>query len=647
MTNKESSGITRRQVLKAGLGGAASIFITSCGGEPIKRIVKGIRESAKEGPTVANTPKATKELVETNTPAEKAPTEVPTPENTPTSVPTQEISPTPDLEATRQVQAKLWEERTFALGEGLKTGGGLEINSEVLARQETFKTNVYEKLAEMNILAKDSWLLFGTHSPWLEQGLHPAQMDDSRFVALLGTKAGGQTQIFCFSENLEEGEEGITVEESCGGVGADEQIWGKDFETVVSAGKPEERQAILVGPEDNYFSFSVGALGTTDILTPVIQNKEGNWIVDKKKFEEEGEKKGFLVTAGQDGKIASFMLNYDNVPSVPEGKTPEEELKLKDSIDAHFDIISGMIYVWNLEETESESEKGFHYCGYYCLETGEWKGEKEWEEYSSLFEAKAKPQPEKPAWLPEVSNTEIKYNQEDERWEYYTNGYPITVSYYNKQEKKMESNIVNGSQYLVSVRHAEKGNFELFNFADIVYPRKHPELFARSTWQQIEKRMSESGAVKVLPCGMENVESLSVQRFPEFRNIPGSLEICFQDYPNVIYYPYDKGSQACPSINPRNCILFPDINEVDSVSVSPSPKVYAFNSRGKIRKISDEENLAGNGIFANLGTKLINLQNGSVELLGRQEEEFNNSYNRMTLDSFVRDSHGRLMHPGE
>jgi len=376
---KESSGVTRRQFLRSAGFGAGAVILAGCGDdEPIKRMVKGIREAAEEKPPVTNTPKATEKPFETNTPVKEAPTKTPI----------QEAPPTPDLEATRQVQAKLWERRAFIIGEGSQTGGSLETDPNVLMRQEAFKTNVYKELVERNILIEDNtWLLFGAHSAGLRNGFHPAQMDDSRFVALMGTKTDGQMQMLCFDEDPGKG---MTVEKSCGGVKADEQIWGKDFETIVSTGKPEERQAILVGPEDNCFSFSVGALGATDILTPVVQDKEGNWIVDEKKLEEEGEKKGFLVTAGQNGKTASFMLTYPHVPSVPEGKTPEEELKLKDSIDAHFDIINGMIYVWSLEEVEGEEDKiGFHYCGYYSLETGEWTGEKGWEKYSSLFEAKA------------------------------------------------------------------------------------------------------------------------------------------------------------------------------------------------------------------------------------------------------------------
>jgi len=369
--------VTRRRFL-IGSAVAAGAALSSC--DRAKEVVGEIPGEP------ADTPEPAKPRVEEPT---TAPTKANIARATDTLLPTRtpEATPTIDLEAAWQTHLKLWGERTWYFGD-LRDGGEAKLDPEMSTRYKNFRTGVYREIAEMAILARDSFLVFGQTAPRLGQGVHPSQMDESRFVALLGAKTGGQMQIFCFNENLEE--EGITVEESCGGVEADEQIWGGDYKTVLT-GEPEERRAILVGPENNKFSFGAGALGTTDILTPAIQDKEGNWIVDEKKLEEEGEKKGFLVTAGQDGKIASFMLAYPHVPSVPEGKIPEEELKLKDSIDSHFDVINGIIYVWNLEEVKGEEDKiDFHFCGCYCLETGEWTGEAGWEEYSSLFEAKAK-----------------------------------------------------------------------------------------------------------------------------------------------------------------------------------------------------------------------------------------------------------------
>jgi len=74
------------------------------------------------------------------------------------------------------------------------------------------------------------------------------------------------------------------------------------------------------------------------------------------------------------------------------------------------------------------------------------------------------PTPERPEWLPQVSNTEVRYNQEEERWEYYT---------------------LQG-EYLVSVKENPSG-YEFFSFADEVSPGQHPELFAKSTWEEIRQ----------------------------------------------------------------------------------------------------------------------------------------------------------------
>jgi len=215
------------------------------------------------------------------------------------------------------------------------------------------------------------------------------------------------------------------------------------------------------------------------------------------------------------------------------------------------------------------------------------------------------PQPEKPAWLPAVSNTEVKFNNENKRWEFYTQA----------------------GAYLVSVRE-NNGSYEFFKFADEVYPHQHPELFVDSSWEEIRNRMEETGAVKVLPCGMENVRKLDVWRKD---GIPYSLDV-YLNAETIFYYPFDIQAQANPAIDLR-AILLDDIN----------PDI-----RQGITLWVDErfvENYLGrSGKIANLGLKLAKCPPTLVAFIGR---EFENEYNRMTLDSFVRDAQGRLMHPGE
>jgi len=163
--------------------------------------------------------------------------------------------------------------------------------------------------------------------------------------------------------------------------------------------------------------------------------------------------------------------------------------------------------------------------------------------------------------------------------------------------------------------------------------------------------MEETGAVKVLPCGMENVERLSVQRYPNFGNRPGALRIYFQSYSVTFYWPYNKQGQACPGFNhydgviKTDCIFLRDVND-DPIR---SPKLSIYNLLdNKPRVISDNEVLLKDkkyGDVANLGHPLLKVTGDYAKFLGRQE--FFDSYNDMFLDSFVRDAQGRLMHPGE
>ena len=213
--------------------------------------------------------------------------------------------------------------------------------------------------------------------------------------------------------------------------------------------------------------------------------------------------------------------------------------------------------------------------------------------------------PEKPEWLPAVSNTEVKFNNENKRWEFYTQA----------------------GAYLVSVRE-NNGSYEFFEFADEVYPHQHPELFAGSSWEEIRARMEETGAVKVLPCGMENVRKLDVWRKD---GIPYSLDV-YLNAETIFYYPFDIQAQANPAIDLR-AILLDDINP----DIRQGIKLWV--DEGFV-----ENYLGRSGKIANLGLKLAKCPPTLVAFIGR---EFENEYNRMTLDSFVRDAQGRLMHPGE
>ena len=225
------------------------------------------------------------------------------------------------------------------------------------------------------------------------------------------------------------------------------------------------------------------------------------------------------------------------------------------------------------------------------------KGEWVWE--------KIEQPPEKPEWLPAVSNTEVKFNNENKRWEFYTQA----------------------GAYLVSVRE-NNGSYEFFEFADEVYPHQHPELFAGSSWEEIRARMEETGAVKVLPCGMENVRKLDVWRKD---GIPYSLDV-YLNAETIFYYPFDIQAQANPAIDLRAILL-------DDINPDIRQGITLWVDEGFV-----ENYLGRSGKIANLGLKLAKCPPTLVAFIGR---EFENEYNRMTLDSFVRDAQGRLMHPGE
>jgi len=148
---------------------------------------------------------------------------------------------------------------------------------------------------------------------------------------------------------------------------------------------------------------------------------------------------------------------------------------------------------------------------------------------------------------------------------------------------------------------------------------------------------------------MESVERLSVQRYPKFGDKPLALRIYFQDYPVTLYWPYNKQGRACPGFNhydgviKTDCIFFEDINN-DPLR-SPESSIYD-PLIDKRRIIANEEILLKDkkyGDVATLGHPLLKVNRDYAKFLGRQE--YSDSYNLWALDSFVRDSHGRLMHP--
>jgi hypothetical protein len=154
----------------------------------------------------------------------------------------------------------------------------------------------------------------------------------------------------------------------------------------------------------------------------------------------------------------------------------------------------------------------------------------------------------------------------------------------------------------------------------------------------MEARMRETGAVKALFCDIETVDVLEVQKYTGAA-IPAGLKVIFNRYPAKIYYPYSKGSQASPAISKKAIIL---------IGTNPDPtrsiEVYALDSTGDTRAMGDAEIAVGTyGGLVNFSDVIIELNSGGVLLLGR--EDFNDDYNRMFLDSFARDKHGRLMTP--
>ena len=143
----------------------------------------------------------------------------------------------------------------------------------------------------------------------------------------------------------------------------------------------------------------------------------------------------------------------------------------------------------------------------------------------------------KPAWVVPISNAEAKYDAASRTWQYFSTG---------KEDK---------GEYIVSVKQNKEGEYEFYNFAEKVLPPLHPEIFVKSTWAQMARRMRETGATKTLFCDIGKVSSLEVRRYTE-RNFPSGLDVVFRAHPVIVYYPYLKEGQVSPGIPSWSVSIF-------------------------------------------------------------------------------------------
>ncbi|HUV72362.1 MAG TPA: hypothetical protein VMW25_05110 [Clostridia bacterium] len=233
------------------------------------------------------------------------------------------------------------------------------------------------------------------------------------------------------------------------------------------------------------------------------------------------------------------------------------------------------------------------------------------------------------SWVVEVSNTEARFNQDFDngegnpkgRWEYYSTA---------EGEK---------DNYIVSVKQNEEGECYFHNFAEEVDVVLHPELLSDATFNEIIEVMKKTGAVKYIPCSGEGIRKLKVQMYG---TEPGALIIYPKLYPLRVYYSHFKGGQANPGY-PLMAIILADVNQGKEGWETRWVQVYALDDSGKARVMSPSESLVESGVLAGVGTPIMEIQRGLVKILGRQE--YNDADNRMFLDSFARDPHGRLMVP--
>jgi len=232
----------------------------------------------------------------------------------------------------------------------------------------------------------------------------------------------------------------------------------------------------------------------------------------------------------------------------------------------------------------------------------------------------------KPSWVVNVSNAEARYNPEKKVWEYYSTA----------EEEK--------GRYIVSVRQNEQGEYFFHNYGEELNVVLHPELLADATFDEIAKTMKETGAVKYIPCFREGIKKLRVQFYPKFDNQPLALIIYPRVYPLDVYYPYLKEGQADPGY-PLMVIILSDINQGKPGWETRWVQVYALDNSEKPRIMSPVESKVGSGIWAKTGTLIMRVQTGLVDILGRQEKEYDDPDNRMLLDSFARNKNGQLLAP--
>lgn len=240
--------------------------------------------------------------------------------------------------------------------------------------------------------------------------------------------------------------------------------------------------------------------------------------------------------------------------------------------------------------------------------------------------------PEKPPeWVPKVSNTVMEYDKETGIAKYFDE------RTYDRPTKTI----------IVRARADpnQPGGYEFFRYAKEIASNGnrsllevYPELFIR-----------ENGD-KILPCDVSQIVKLRVKPAKPFKNGrstikpsgPTGLELHFNQYPVSLYWPFKKDGWCSTTIKKRSVALN-DINPARNLWLSLYVFVGERSTRDSIRKIKNNEDIAGNGMRTRIRTKILHLTSdgivfvGSHQYLGTEHD----SLNRMELDTF-RGSKGRL-----
>ena len=580
-----SKEISRRKFLRmAGLT-AAGVFFSSC---------------ASKEPTSTSKPEPKgSEPIATVKPTETRLPPTPTAVLTRIPAPTEAPKPTP-TEILREKWGKVW-----ILGGGEGTGGpesGLPKEEE---RFGSFIEQITRQLEQKGESLKQTELFVGAFpKPLLNEkgkpkfqtvGDQPA--GEWLFCAFVFSKTG-ERRVYCATEQ----ERGIEAQ-----VGAvsevftpEPKIWGTGcWEKIDGSRVLSCTDGTTYKPEKTVF----GADLTKLTLVSGEETMTG-YIFTAVPFQQE-----------QSSPLTFFLSIKDEekLPFLPSGK---EKFDLEKFI-AVFDLASARWNVW-----EDNLEKDYPYVGYWDLEKGEWAGKENYQGekgYQRLFKE------EEASWLPKVSNAEVRFNQEENRWEYYST---------DSQEQ---------DQYIVSVRQNTQGEYEFYNYAEELNVGAHPEVCVDATFAEIREIMIATGAVKYIPCSRKSITIVMVHRFPNyFDNAPVSLTVYPAHYPLKVYYPYLEGGQVDPGY-PLKVICLSDVNNGKDGWETRWVQLYALDDLGKPRVMSAGESLVGDGILAEVGTPVMEVQSGLVELAGRGD--YGDLDNRMLLDSFARDFHGRLMLP--